>query len=89
MLLELKIGIGLSMIRDLMIVLSLHMMIKRGMVDLSMIKGMMIMRSMRKYEGLIEADTMIGMTKAIHDLVQSLTFHTLKVRCILMIFLIG
>ena len=89
MVLELRIEISLSKVGDLMIVLSLDMRIKRGMVDLSMIRGMMIMRGMRKEKGLLEVETMIDMMRAILDLIQSLTFQTLKVRCILMIFLIG
>ena len=65
-----------------MTVLSLDMMIRRDIVDFSMIEGMMTMRIMMKEEGLIEAKTMIGMMRAILDLVQSLTSRILKVRFI-------
>ena len=74
MVLELRIEINLSKVEDLMIVLSLDMRIKKGMVDFSMIGGMMIMRGMRKEEGLMEAKTMIDMMRAIRGLIQSLTF---------------
>ena len=57
-----------------MIVLRLDMRIKRGMIDLSMIGGMMIMRGMKKEEGLIEVETMVDMMRAILGLIQSLTF---------------
>ena len=74
MVLELRIEINLSKVGDLMIVLSLDMRIKRGMVDLSMIRGMMIMRGMRKEKGLIEVETMIDMMRAILDLIQNFDF---------------
>ena len=52
-------------------------------------RDMINMMNMRKEEkGMLEVETMVGPMRATLDLIQSLTFQTLKVRCILMISLI-